>query len=134
MNMQYMWCVVGPHFSGNLMQSYIRTSIFGVWWGLPFQWEPHAIIHSNMHYFCVVGAPISVATLYAIIHSNMHYLVCGGGPHFSGNLMQSYIRTSIFGVWWGPPFQWEPHAIINSNTHYLVCGGGPHFSGNLMQS
>ena len=174
--MQYIWSVVGgpilvgtscnhttfehalfgvwwgPHFSGNLVQSYIRTCIiwfvvgapilvetscnhtfkhalFGVWWGPPFYWKPHAIIHSNMH--CLVysvcgGAPILVGT--SCNHtSNMHYLVCGGGPHFSGNLMQSYyIRTCIiwcvvgapvlvgtscnhtfehalFGVWWGPP-------------------------------
>jgi len=43
----------------------------------------------------------------------MHYLVCGGGPHLSGNLMQSYIQTCtilyVWGVW------------------------GPHLSENLMQ-
>ena len=97
--------------------------------------------------------------IYSDIYEHAVYLVCGGGPHFSGNLMQSYIRTCIiwcvvgapilvgtscnhtsehalFGVWWGLPFQWEHHAIIHSNMHYLVCGGGPwpYFSVNLMQS
>ena len=93
----------GPRFSGNLLQSYIRTctircvvgapilvgtscnhtfehALFGVWLEPSFQWEPHAIIHSNMH-----------------------YLVCVGGPHFNGNLMQSCIRTCTIRCLVGAP-------------------------------
>jgi len=72
MNMQYIWSVVGaPILVGtSCNHTTFEHALFGVWWGPPFQREPRAIIHSNMH-----------------------YLVCGGGPHFSGNLVQSYIRT-----------------------------------------
>ena len=129
----YLVCGGGPHFSRNLMQSYIQTCTIR----------------------CVVGAPILVGT--SCNHTFEHALFgVWWGPHFSGNLMQSYIHTctirclveapilvetlcnhtfkhALLGVWWGPPFLWKHHAIIHSNMHYLVFGGGPHFSGNFMK-
>ena len=97
-------CVVGPHFSGNFMQ------LLGVWWGPPFSWKPHEIKHSNMH-----------------------YLVCCGGPDFSVNLMQSYIRTCTIRCVVGPPFLME--TSCNDTFKHALFGvwWGPNFSGNFMQ-
>ena len=170
MNMQYMWCVVGapilvgtscnhtseraylvcgggPNFSGNLMQSYIRTCIICCLVGPPFQWQPYAIIHSNMHYLGCGGGPPFLWEPHAIIHSNKHIWCVAGspisvgtsgnhtfehalfvvwwGPHFSGNLMQSYIRTCIIWGVVGAPILWEPHAIIHSNKHIWCVVGAP---------
>ena len=49
--------------------------------------------------------------MYSDTYEQAVYLVCGGGLHFSGNLMQSYIRTCT--IW---------------------CVAGVHFSGHLVQS
>ena len=88
----------------------------------------------NMQYiWWVVGAPILVGT--SCNHtSERAYLVCGGGPISVGTSCNHTFEDALFVVWWGPPFQWQPHAIIHLNMHYLVCGGGPYFSENLMQS
>ena len=42
--------------------------------------------------------------IYSDIYEHAAYLVCGGGPHFSGNLMQSYIQTCTIYCVVGPPF------------------------------
>ena len=128
--MHYLVCGGGPHFSGNLMQSYIRTCIIRY----------------------VVGAPILVET--SCNHTFKHALFgMWWGPHFSGNLMQSYIRTCTIRCVVGAPIysgNLMPYiqtciiwcvvgahsgnlAIIHANMHFRCPGGGPHFSGNFIQ-
>ena len=51
MNRQYIWCVVGaPILVGTSCNHTFEHALFGVCWGSPLLWKPHAIIHSNMHY------------------------------------------------------------------------------------
>ena len=84
----------GPHFSGNLMQSYIRTYSIR----------------------CVVGAPILVET--SCNHTFKHALLgVWWGPHFSGNLMQSYIKTCTIWCVWGPHFSGN---FMQFHTFFII--------------
>ena len=77
----YLVCGGGPHFNGNLMQSYIRTCI--IW--------------------CVVGAPILVGT--SCNHTFEHALFgVWWGPILVETSCNHTFEHALFGVWWGPPF------------------------------